>query len=726
MFTAPDCERTGNCIRCLLKHKPTGGANGGVGTQNGQTVVWVFFVNLATISWESVESMAHRPIGKVQFDEAAQGFRVQFHLPLRVDIKDRVKAIVGARWVSARRSWWVPHNAAGDLLVALHGLAFEVDALSAERLTAAGTDAAGSSAAESSSWVAVSALSSSSSVAPILAEAVAYRARQSQLSFGEDAAEASVRTDRAEASRGVEGFAVELQRRDTETRSSYLRTSSSVGVDAPPSYPSVYALMQRIERGLRAAFGGLQWVVGVVQEVTQSRQGHLYLRLKDVDPSIGADRAVLSVAIFGSAAARVLQKMSDHGLSLDEGVTIALSGTVGMYAPRSSLQFVAQDIDVRVSRGEVDLQRDRVVGALREAGLSWKNARVGMPLLPERIALVTSAHGDALHDVVRTLIRAKVGASLTLFDVPVQGPALEGAVLEVLARIASQPKAWDVVLIVRGGGAANELAWWDNLQVGTAIAHLPCPVVVGIGHERDETALHEVARFDATPTAAAQRIAQLWRQARDDTEERRRVLEARAVLCTQRRASELSQSAERFHRGVARQLEHAELYLYERLAAQMQGGSRRAMARTQDMLQHRSLQVARSVGQQLDRAAMRVARAQASIGTDVSLRKLERASGRLDSLAELLARRARAKCAIAGRELHLARNVVRASDPSHWLQRGYAIVRDDAGNILRDIDMLVPDMTLDVQMHGGRARSVVRSVDRDALSIKNPQLAKKS
>lgn len=676
--------------------------------------------------------MAHRPVGKVHFDEAAQGFRVQFHLPLRVDVKDRVKAIVGARWVNARKSWWVPHNAAGDLLAALHGLAFEIDAASQDRLKAAGSDAEAESA-----WTAVPS-PASAPVSPILAEAAAFHARQSQLSIddlsaqstGEDAMQ--IHVQHAEVRGVVRGASVEMRSAYSDTRVAYRRTSSSVDGDASSEvhgaslYPSVYALMQRIERSLRGAFRGPQWVVGIVQDVTKSRQGHLYFRLKDVDPDIGADRAVLNVAIFGSAAARVLQKMSDQGLSLDEGVTIALSGTVGMYAPRSSLQFVAQDIDVRVSRGEVELQRDRVVGALRESGLSWKNARLDLPLLPERIALVTSAHGDALHDVVRTLIRGNVGASLTLYDVPVQGPALEDAVLRALDAIASSSASYDVVLIVRGGGAANELAWWDNLKVGTAVAHLPHPVVVGIGHERDETALHEVARFDATPTAAAQRIVQHWRQARETTETQRRRLGERAQAQLHVQSDALSHAAARFHRGVARQIEHAALYLQERLVGHVDGATRRAMRHAQDAVAHRGTQVRHRTAQQIEQASARVADAHAAIRTDASLRKLEHASGRLDALADQIARRARMRCTVAARELRLASNVVRVSDPSRWLQRGYAIVRNAAGDVVRDIASLSPGMAIDVQVHGGRAQGVVRSIDVEGPLNLDPLLAKKS
>src|SRR5699024_8702113 len=133
------------------------------------------------------------------------------------------------------------------------------------------------------------------------------------------------------------------------------------------------------------------------------------------------------------------------------------------------------------------------------------------------------------------------------------------------------------------------------------------------------------------------------------------------------------------HRGVARQIEHAALYLQERLVGHVDGATRRAMRHAQDAVAHRGTQVRHRTAQQIEQASARVADAHAAIRTDASLRKLEHASGRLDALADQIARRARMRCTVAARELRLASNVVRVSDPSRWLQRGYAIVRNAAG-----------------------------------------------
>lgn len=660
-----------------------------------------------------MQRSARRTLGIVRYDEVAGGFRVQFHMPLRVELKDRVKAILGSRWVSARRSWFVPSHEARALLLALHGHAFEVDAQAQEHLQEAADPAF---AYDADAWQELP-VANAAPVSPILQEAAAYRARQTQLTLNPNA-ETAVNTSSAVAAaeasvtREVQARHTRVSMRDGQAQLHATQSSLTIGVRtaSDAAYPSVYALMQRVDAALRGAFHAPQWVMGVVQGVTHSRQGHLYFRLVDVDPDIGADQAILNVAIFGAAAARVLQTLRDHQLTLDEGVTVALCGKIGSYAPRSSIQFVAHDIDVRVSRGEVELQRDRVVQALRTAGLSWKNARIEMPLLPERIALVTSAHGDALHDVIRTLVRAKVGAQLQLFDVPVQGPALEAAVLRALAQIEGNPQHFDLVLIIRGGGAANELAWWDNVAVGTAVADLSLPVVVGIGHERDETALHEVARFEATPTAAAQLVAQLWTQARDDVRDAQRALERMATGQIQAQSARLSRSAERFHARAGRQIAQAQLQVQNVLVHRLRDVSERALRAETTHHARCEAHLASSVPRVVSRAEAHWRAAHAAVGTEVALRKLGVAQVHLAQLEQRLARRARTQISGALREVRLADHMVRVSDPAHMLQRGYAIVRDVDGNTVRDAASLQIGASLHIELAHGRVRSEVQSV----------------
>lgn len=661
-----------------------------------------------------------RSYGSVTYDGTLLCFHVHFRLPLRVDLKDRVKSIPGSRWDGARKSWFVPHDHARLLLKALHGVAFDVDEPTREKFREAAADAGES--ADENTWQ-TAPERTAVLAAPILQEAAAYRARQTQLPI--DAAPSGGARDSAVATSSTRRIPPSEGRVDvSSSRQGPTRLSlSKTNVQASERYPSVLALIRRAQGVLQRNFSRQEWVVGVVQGVTHSRQGHLYFRLKDIDPTIGVEQAVLSVVIFGAAAQRILKTMAFHQLSLDEGVTVALCGEINIYAPRSSLQFIAHDVDVRVSRGEVELQRDRVIEALRHAGLSQRNAGMPLPLLPERIALVTSMHGDALHDVLRTFGRGHVGATVELLDVPVQGPGLESAVLGALQTLVERVEEFDLLLVVRGGGAANELAWWDNLAVCKALAEFPLPVIAGIGHERDESAVHEVTRFEATPTAAAQFVVELWARARRDVEQHGLRLTSFSQSVMQAHRTRLSRRGERFYRSTERLVQQSDVHLTYVLPDRIHARVTRAITRKSESLVRRRESIKRATDATQNRAHTRLQRSAEAFDEQTIARRLNKSNEQLNAYAERLRSRTKASVHTAGRELSLADSIVRASDPVRWLKRGYALVRDVEGAIVRDAAQLQADDRVDVQLAAGRFRGVVEStsVNDSASDPSNPK-----
>lgn len=601
-------------------------------------------------------------------------FEVRFTRPFPMALKDAVKAVSGSRWHPGRGAWEVPQSAASELLAALAGELFELDDASREALTAA----AGPS--EQADILAAQGAPSAPRApeSPIEREAAAYRARRdasadstrSAATRSNDARSDAPRSDAARSDSGT------LQARLVDAEVGETRRAAQAALelsrmpDALPDatqagYPSVGRLLERADRALQAAFSSEEWVVGVVQGVHRSARGHVYLRLADEDAQ-GASSAVLDVVLFQAAAQRVDSALRASQLELQEGMTLALAGALRVYGPKSGLQLVAQRVDARVSRGEVDLQRDRVVAALRAAGLSQANARVPLPALPERIALVTSGRGEALHDVLGTLTEGGVGASVELFDVLVQGAGLEASVLGALAALSARAGEFDLVLVVRGGGAVNDLAWWDNLPVCEAVARLSLPVLVGIGHDRDVSALHEVARFAATPTAAASVVVEAWAEARGWAADRIAVLGQRASQRVSLASMRVEDVEARVVRESARGLREAQQRLDAGYPERIVGASRRALHRASEGLAWQGARASRS------------------------------ASGLLAS---------------ASRELELATRAVRASDPARWLGRGYAIVRDAEGRVVRDAAALQPGERVAVRLARGAFRASVEEIE---------------
>jgi len=182
-------------------------------------------------------------------------------------------------------------------------------------------------------------------------------------------------------------------------------------------------------------------------------------------------------------------------------------GSLGTYAPRSQLQLKMTDLDPAFTLGVLGQERARVLEALTREGLLDRNSSVPLGVLPLRVALVTSvgsaAHADTLHELERW------GVPFTVLQLhsSTQGQAAPAELVAAL-RTAERLEA-DVVLLVRGGGAATDLAAFDDEQLARTIADLRVPVVTGIGHEVDHSIADDVAHTSRkTPTAAAAFVAE--------------------------------------------------------------------------------------------------------------------------------------------------------------------------------------------------------------------------
>jgi exodeoxyribonuclease VII large subunit len=336
---------------------------------------------------------------------------------------------------------------------------------------------------------------------------------------------------------------------------------------------------------LREVFGDTVWVEGEIAQLNRSPAGHVYITL--VDPDTGdahGARPQLSVTLFRPQQKTVERRLREAGgqVELGEGVRVRIGGTLGTYAARSTFQLRMTDLDPTFTLGVLGRERARVLAALEQDGLMDRNAGVPLATLPLRIALVTSvdsaAHGDALHE----LRHSGVPFTVLQFDARTQGVQAVDSLLRALRSAAGSEV--DVVLLVRGGGAATDLAAFDDERVARAVATMPLPVVVGIGHEVDRSVTDEVAhRAEKTPTAAA---AYLARRAGD------------AVA----RLDELTDGVTAMAR---RRLERA--------SARLDLGAQRIAARTERTLVHASTRVdehrrrtVRAVERRLERAELRL------------------------------------------------------------------------------------------------------------------------
>jgi exodeoxyribonuclease VII large subunit len=251
------------------------------------------------------------------------------------------------------------------------------------------------------------------------------------------------------------------------------------------------------------------WVRGEIQRFTRSRAGHCYLELVERDPRRREPRAVAAAILWSSRRPQVEQALGRVGVELADDLSVRVKVRVTFYESSGRVQLELLDVDPAFTAGDMALAREQVRRSLRAAGLFEANRRLASPLVPLRVALITSAGSAAYHDFIHELRASGFAFAVELFDTRVSGP---GAAGEVAATVRRAGEGGDVMVIVRGGGARSELTVFDSEAVALAVASAPVPVWVGVGHEIDRSICDEVAsRCFKTPTATAQALVECVR-----------------------------------------------------------------------------------------------------------------------------------------------------------------------------------------------------------------------
>lgn len=257
----------------------------------------------------------------------------------------------------------------------------------------------------------------------------------------------------------------------------------------------VGALCQAIANALDARFNPVS-VEGEITGFTRAASGHCYFTLRD-------DSGQLRCAMFRRAASLLDFVPRD-------GDRVELRGTLGVYEVRGELQLVVESLR-RAGQGNLFEQFLARKAKLEQEGLFDAVRKRPLPLNPHGIGVVTSLGAAALHDVATALQRRVPHLPVLIAPASVQGDAAPGELIKALERLyalVDQGQAIDVILLVRGGGAMEDLWAFNDEALARTIARSPVPVISGVGHETDFTIADFVADLRApTPTAAAELVA---------------------------------------------------------------------------------------------------------------------------------------------------------------------------------------------------------------------------
>ncbi len=253
------------------------------------------------------------------------------------------------------------------------------------------------------------------------------------------------------------------------------------------------------------------WIQGEISNLKRHSSGHWYFTLKD-------EASQLRCAMFRGAN-RLLR------FSVEDGLKINALGRLSLYPARGDFQMVVDTMEP-AGLGALQLALEQLKQRLAKEGLFDSQRKKPLPRFPRRIAVVTSATGAAIHDILNVIGRRSPLTAVDIYPVPVQGPTAAPAIARALTRLNAE-KAWDVIICGRGGGSQEDLWAFNEEVVVRAIAASAIPVISAVGHEIDYTLADLTADVRAeTPTAAAEMVVADRRAVMDNLQQQRATLKS--------------------------------------------------------------------------------------------------------------------------------------------------------------------------------------------------------
>ena len=270
---------------------------------------------------------------------------------------------------------------------------------------------------------------------------------------------------------------------------------------------TLYSLNNLVREAVSAVLPARYWVTGELSEVREAANGHCYIELVQRDEVtnelVAKARGTIWARIYSLLRPYFLEQT---GHAFAQGLKVLLQVSVNFHELYGYTLDVC-DIEPAYTIGDMARKRQLVIKQLTDEGVIGLNKELHFPLLPQRVAVISSSTAAGYGDFCDQLHNNGYGFVFytKLFPAPMQGSGVEQGIIAALDSIARDLDYWDVVVIIRGGGATSELSCFDTYELANNCAQFPLPIITGIGHRRDESVLDVVAHTSAkTPTAAAE------------------------------------------------------------------------------------------------------------------------------------------------------------------------------------------------------------------------------
>lgn len=273
------------------------------------------------------------------------------------------------------------------------------------------------------------------------------------------------------------------------------------------NYIDLYELQTRLKNGVESVFPGKVWLKAEISAVKARPAGHCYLEL-----SQSSETGIIAKAqaVIWSSKFRFLAPFfkSVTGSDLTEGMNVLVQVSVN-FSQLYGLTLVIDDIDPSFTIGEKEQLRRQTIERLEKEGLMDLQKELAMPVLPYRLAVISAPDAAGYRDFTRHLSGNEYGFVFCpeLYPAVMQGSSAPSSIISALESISASGVRYDLVLIMRGGGARLDLACYDDYGLAAAIARFPVPVFTAVGHDQDHHVCDMVAYgYLKTPTAMADEL----------------------------------------------------------------------------------------------------------------------------------------------------------------------------------------------------------------------------
>jgi exodeoxyribonuclease VII large subunit len=420
------------------------------------------------------------------------------------------------------------------------------------------------------------------------------------------------------------------------------------------------------------------WVEGEISNLRIPDSGHLYFTLKE-------ESAQIRVVMFRSSA-KLLRFRPENGLN------VTIRGRITVYEERGELQVSAEFMEPK-GAGALQLAFEQLKARLQSEGLFEASRKKPIPPLPQKIGVITSPQGAALRDILNILARRHRSANVLIYPAQVQGESAPGEVIAGLRHFHQDlrhHRAVEVIIIARGGGSVEDLACFNHEGLARAVADSKIPVISAIGHETDFTIIDFVADLRApTPSAAAELVI--------------------------RSRQEIEAQAEDLYRRLEHGIRYRLLMAKQELTERAQHGAFARMMdgihRRQQRLDEQRFRLEKAERQLLERCHRRCENVTAAVRHYDARRRL--AAIRQQLIAQMANLISAAETRLLQNRTAFERHsaTLQALSPMAILNRGYALVFDRQGQLVKDATRLTPGDDISARVARGRLRARVTAAE---------------